>query len=183
MRHITRGALSEEAVVQALRTRELIEPGYGYAGSTDGLAASVDKIRSDLHTLDLLFGQVFSRAEQQLADAKQSSKLIAAARDKDTTVVLPKLGEASRFIEEELTIELGGDNAIHYVLGGKTPEALILPEQRRWFVGEVSPYDPELSPTDLPTKRAPAIGKLSSWVLGILVLVVVAVILVILKSH
>jgi len=182
LRHMSRGALSEEAVVRALRVRELIEPGYGYAGSPDGVAVSVDKIRSELHTLDLLFEQVFARAELQQLDTKESLKLLAAARNKDATVVLPQLGEARRFIEEELTIELDGEDSIHYSLGGKTPEAIVLPEQRRWFVGEIDLWNPQLKMTDLPANRTVGLGKMSRWVLLILLLVVAALALFMLRS-
>ncbi len=140
---VSRGILREEAVVNALQSRTLVEPGYGYRGATHGAAAAVDEVSQRVRALDALFGQVFNRARKHRGEARElANALRKAPPDQKTLDEIPVYGNARRVMLDELVIPLEEDV---YERAGEIRTELVLPEEARWEVDRVASWSPRLS--------------------------------------
>ncbi len=143
LNEVSRGALRELSVVNALASRELIEPGYGYRGATHGEAAVVEAVSRELRGLDVLFGQVFERGDEQNGEAKELARDVSRAQLSAKTLnELPIYGSARRVTLEEMALPVGEGE---YVRAGENQEQLLLPLEMRWFVDHVARWRPRLS--------------------------------------
>jgi hypothetical protein len=182
LRWLSRGVLSEPAVVNALAARMLIEPGYGYHGDTDGQAASIEQVERELRALDALFGQIYQRAAGQRDDAQAIVDALGSAEDRAAEIAVPVYGSARRERLTELAIPLPSgvnDRAPRWHRGDAPQPELVLPSESRWIVDRVDGWSPQLS-ADLESKlEAEArrgAARLPGWValalVGILLLIV-----------
>jgi hypothetical protein len=161
LRELTRGVLDESAVVAAWQAAELCEPGYGYRGATDGSPASLEEVEAGVRALEAVFAQIDERARAQDEAARE---IATALRQADADhVAIPVYGEADRFIEEEVRIELVAGEGRHQV-GDETRSELVLPSYPRWFVSGVEPWEPTLPPAieaELEKRRSATVP--SQW--------------------
>jgi hypothetical protein len=150
MRAVSRGVLTELAVINALAARRLAEPGYGYQGASDGVAAPIEQVQRRLRGLEELFRQIDQRAEAMRDDALAIVEALEQVGDDDEHVAIPAYDRARRIRLPELTIKLTDvdDEGPSWLLGEEPQKTLVLPDHSRWVVDRVDLFTPTL-PEDL----------------------------------
>jgi len=178
--HMTRGVLREQSVANAMAARSLVEPGYGYHGATDGVAATLGRIERDLRPLDALFAQVYARAASMRDDAREIHGALAGAPDGVEDVSVPIYGSCHREDLAELRVRLG-DGGPRWLAGGQDQDELVLPRWPRWIVTRVASWSPKL-PVELDVSRERATRtrggvRSSQQVAAVMVMVLIAFII------
>jgi hypothetical protein len=174
---LSRGALREASVIHAFTANAIVEPGYGYRGATDGVAATVEEVARELQGLEALFAQVYIRSKPARGAAKEIARAVERApADARKLTELPIYDSARRELLGELVIPLGGDAEL--TRAGTTERELVLPEETRWFVDRVDPWEPVLPPeiAAVLEQVRPAAKTPSPWVavvlMGVLAVIV-----------
>jgi hypothetical protein len=175
--HTSGGVLSETAVNNAMAARTLIEPGYGYRGETDGVAATVERVQRNLRALDALFEQVYERAEAMRDDAREIQLAIDGAPDAVEEVRLPIYDNARRENVAEIEVRLSDDGA-SYTVGGERRRELVLPMHPRWIVTRVQRWSPKLpAMLEAELEREERVGGANPIVAVVLVALLALIIL------
>lgn len=156
---LSRGVLREASVCNALAARLLVEPGYGYHGATDGVAARIEVVQRGLLGLDALFAQVDERAAGQRKAALEAGRAVRGAPEDVNEIEVPVYGSASRRRLPEVILPVDGEG--QYLVNGKPRDEIVLPERARWMVERVDAWSPELPPD---VERRLAEGSARFWV-------------------
>jgi hypothetical protein len=178
---VSRGVLREIAVVNALASYTLLEPGYGYRGATDGTPATLEHVQRELEPLEALFAAIYERAQGERRDADALISALERADERDSEVTVPVYGTARRERLGELSIALGSDgDGPRWRTGERQQEVLTLPEASRWVVSDVDAWSPTLDAElreRLERRQAQPNPTLPSWATSVLVgvLVVIAI--------
>jgi hypothetical protein len=141
LRSLSNGLVDEEAVLNAVDARCLVEDGYGYRGARDGWFRTVDDFAHDLGPLDTTFAQVFDRADRMRLDAEHLVAAIQACATDATE--LDVAGRVARAITVP-AMRLAGVDRL--VIDGEELTELVLPEERRWSLREVDDWSPRAAP-------------------------------------
>ena len=174
---VSGGALREQAVLNALAARELIEPGYGYRGATYGTAAAVEQVAHAVRALELLFQQVFDRARAQESEAKVIAEAVRDARSEEVIAELPIYETARRVALAEIELKLS--RGVYRHAGDGFPH-VVLAAESRWFLERVTDWNPQLPErleADLQTELA-EVGGPPNWLVTSLIGVLLAIIAV-----
>jgi hypothetical protein len=155
LRQLSAGAVSDDAVIAAWQASQLIEPGYGYRGATDGSPASIEEIEREVAPLDAVCAQIEERAQRYREKASAIVEALRAARDSDAEEVpVPVYRQARRLVEKEVRVELRD-----YEVAGEPQPQLVLPSYPRWFVAEVEEWEPTAPPGLVREREEPGESK------------------------
>jgi hypothetical protein len=174
---VSRGVLREASVLNALAARTLIEPGYGYHGARDGVAAPLERIERDVRALDALFEQIDERAESSIDDAREVARAISRAADDVEDVRLPIYDRARREDVAEMSLMVADDDGPSWTVGGERQTELTLARSPRWIVSRVKTWTPTL-PASLQAELSSGERRAapSPWVAVALVVLLAAII-------
>ena len=174
LNEVSRGALREASVVNALAMRELVEPGYGYRGATFGDAAPVERVSHELRTLDELFGQIYARAREHRGAAKEIAHDMERVPEQAKSLdEIPVFQSARKVMLEQLVLPLP-EGA--YTRLGEAVSELVLPEQSRWFVERVAMWSPKLTDQQKVPEAPLDATAPPPWTVLVLTAVLVAII-------
>ena len=140
MRLLSAGAIDEIAVLNAFDARRVIEDGYGYRGALEGRFTDVDRVARELHPLDALFGQIFSRATRQRSIAEHLLGALSRATRDEGPVAVPLYGSARPIAVPPLRVP----RVERLRLRGESHVDLELSSERRWSVDHVDSWSPTL---------------------------------------
>ena len=147
LRQLSRGILSEQAIINAFTARQLVEPGYGYRGNTDGRAASVEHIAHGAIGINALFAQVYARAAEQRLFARNMREALRGLTDSDEQVQVPIYGVARqrRLQALELTLDDDPQVAPSWLVEGEPKASLTVHESYVYAVDEAELWSPKLT--------------------------------------
>lgn len=177
LQRLTRGALREASVVNALAARRVVEPGYGYRGATDGLAASIEQVQRDFAPLEALFAQIYPRAEPHRADARRIEIELRRAPASSEELEVPVYDRCHRraLAEMRLTFDPSAPaSSPRYLIDGAAQRELLVEAFPRWFVDRVRPWEPEAPRVEVRPSRQGAIAA-RPWMVLLLVGLLLAV--------
>lgn len=138
LRMFSDGALTEDGVMNAFDARRVVEYGYGYRGAVEGRFLSVEAVTRRLRPTDLLFSQVFNRANGLLKQAEALDRALGGACESDQQVTVPTYGVARRVVDEPLPVP-----RLRWLsVDGRSQRNLELPAEVRWHVADVDPWIP-----------------------------------------
>lgn len=142
LRFFSGGALSEASVMNAFDARRVVEYGYGYRGAVEGRFMSVEAVARRLRSTDMLFEQVFARAQYVRAEAEALHHAFVVQLKDAEQIAVPVYGSATRIVDQPLAVP-GIDGM---VLEGEHRQTLELPAEVRWQVEDVEPWAPQHQP-------------------------------------
>lgn len=174
--HLTRGKLREASVINAMNARRLVEPGYGYRGATDGIAASIDRVQRDLAALEILFGQVYDRGLPDRPDARRIVIEVTRAPDNLQELEIPIYDRCFRRPLLDMTLRFDPeDDARAYLVDGEPRDRLEVGEMARWFVDRVAKWQPDLPEglTRARDERTVARPWMALFLVGVLLVLLV----------
>jgi hypothetical protein len=145
LRLVSDGVLDEQAVLAAFDARSLVEDGYGYRGALEGKFSSIDCVERALRPLDVLFGQVYERAEPMRELGAAVCSVLKDAPADVAELELAGYGAARRTTVPALRVAL--EASVENVLGGEPVSELELPAESRWSVDGIEPWSPVLGPS------------------------------------
>ena len=183
LRQLTRGVLTPQGIINALTARQLIEPGYGYHGATDGRAASVEQIEHSMLGIDALFAQVYQRADEQKLFARDMKEALRDLADDHGDVTVPVYGVAERVRLRELDVPLQDNSkaAPSWKVGNEPRSGLTLYETSVYRVMKAKLYNPKLDDAlrarlseKRPIASAPPGWMTRAFVVALLVIIAIA---------
>jgi hypothetical protein len=143
LEELSRGALREASVNNALTIRKLVEPGYGYRGATDGQAARIEDVERALRPLEAVFGQIYARAASERKSAREMERAVSRAAPDVDEIEIPIYGRALRQRLEEVALPMAVDGEPSYLAAERPMPELVLPPRSSFVVERVALWSPE----------------------------------------